>query len=370
MIGGGTEFTMETARRITFVLSGSGNHPVGGLRIVYEYANRLAARGWKVTVIHPARLDPLPPGTSLIRRLRFRISVLKGRFRGTHLPKQWFKISPQVSMRWIPALAGRFIPDADYIVACPAETAFFVSSCSSAKGRKFYFIQGFENWAMPIDKLIETWKLPLKKIVVSSWLLEKARKFGETAFLIPNAFDFAGFRVDIPFSERPARGILFIYHFLELKGSGYAIEAAATLKIHFPDLIVEAFGLDDPPAGLPEFISYKRNPPQSAIREYYNRSRIFIAPSLSEGWGLPAGEAILCGCAVVATNIGGHREFLRDNENGLFCLPGSAASIVEKVEWLFNNPREAERIAAAAPRSLDRFNWDSSVALFEQTLLQ
>ncbi len=164
------------------------------------------------------------------------------------------------------------------------------------------------------------------------------------------------------------KSILFIYNPLPMKGSSHAIEATCMLKKKYPDLIATAFSLYDMPADFPSFITYKKNPSKAQIKNLYNHSRVFIVPSLSEGWGLPAGEGMLFGCIVVATDIEGHREFLKDNENGLFCSPGSALSIVEKVEWVFNNPRDAEKIASTAPLSLSRFNWDSSVSLFEQVL--
>ncbi len=42
--------------KITFILPGPGCTPVGGYKVIYEYANRLAKLGNEVTVVHPARL--------------------------------------------------------------------------------------------------------------------------------------------------------------------------------------------------------------------------------------------------------------------------------------------------------------------------
>ena len=43
--------------RVTFVLPGAGSVPVGGFKVVYEYANRLSERGHTVTVVHTAQPD-------------------------------------------------------------------------------------------------------------------------------------------------------------------------------------------------------------------------------------------------------------------------------------------------------------------------
>ena len=41
-------------RRIAFLLPRSGVTPIGGYKVVYEYANRLAADGYEVELVYPA----------------------------------------------------------------------------------------------------------------------------------------------------------------------------------------------------------------------------------------------------------------------------------------------------------------------------
>src|SRR3546814_16260425 len=53
--------------RISFVLPCSGRYPIGGFRIVYEYANRLADRGHQVSIVHFAAFPALMPPKRLIR---------------------------------------------------------------------------------------------------------------------------------------------------------------------------------------------------------------------------------------------------------------------------------------------------------------
>jgi len=284
-----------------------------------------------------------------------------------YLPTSWFRINPKVKMLWTRTLEEKYIPDGDIIIACPVETASFVNSYSPAKGKKFYFIQHFEDWTMAAAEVEKTWKMPLQKIVISRWLLQKAEQMGEKAYYVPYGLTPSPFGVDLPFRERHPKSILFLSHDLTWKGTNYVVEAAKKLKEKYPDLKAATFGVYNDNNRTP-FIAFYQNPPQKKLRELYNQARIFISPSLSEGWGLTPCEAMMCGCIVIATEINGHREFLKDNENGLFCSPGSAMSIVEKVEWVFNNPCETEKIASTAPLSLSRFNWDSSVSLFEQAV--
>jgi glycosyltransferase involved in cell wall biosynthesis len=78
---------------------------------------------------------------------------------------------------------------------------------------------------------------------------------------------------------------------------------------------------------------------------------------------------MMCGCAVVATDIGGHREYIEDGVNGFLCKPFSVESIVEKVEHILHNPEKARKVSEYAPQTLKKFDWDSRVDLFEQAIL-
>jgi glycosyltransferase involved in cell wall biosynthesis len=360
---------MKNNHSITFILSGPAMAAVGGLRIIYEYANRLSRKGWMVTVVHPVRLEKSDGKLNSFLKLKRNLGLIKNKVLGSYLPKKWFLIDSKVKMLLIPNLNEKYIPDADYIVAGPSQCAAFVNDYGLRKGKKCYFIQGFEDWVMPVHDLENTWRMPMKKIVISKWLQNKLEQINEPSIYIPNGLDFTSFSSDVPFHKRDPFSILFISHTIDLKGTIYAVNAVKTIKESYPGLTVTAFSIYKKPAYFPTFIRYHQNPSQQQIRALYNSASIFIAPSLSEGWGLTVCEAMMCGCAVVATDIPGHREFLVNNENGVFCSPGSADSIAEKIEWLFNNPKTANAIALRAPESLKKFDWDSRVALFEQALL-
>ena len=53
----------------------------------------------------------------------------------------------------------------------------------------------------------------------------------------------------------------------------------------------------------------------------YNSVQILVSPSLYEGFGLPAAEAMACGTAVIATTAGAFPEFIEDGRDG---RPGAA----------------------------------------------
>jgi glycosyltransferase involved in cell wall biosynthesis len=58
------------------------------------------------------------------------------------------------------------------------------------------------------------------------------------------------------------------------------------------------------------------------MQQYYSRADIVIIPTIaSEGTSLSCIEAFACGCAVVATNVGGLCNLVVDNYNGLIVNP-------------------------------------------------
>lgn len=354
-------------KSITFVLMGSGRTPVGGLKIVYEYANSLVAREWHVNIIHPAILKL--PKESLIDSIKFLIVYCRRLVSKWYLPLSWFQIDKRVRMMWVPTLNEKFIPNANYIVACPVESASFVNSYSAKKGEKFYFLQHFEDWAMKKEDVEKTWKFPMKKIVISQWLKNLAVQLGEEAIYIPNGLDFSFFKNMVPFTQRPLQSVIFLSHTLEIKGTRYVIEAIKILRKKHPGMIIRSFSVYPKPEDFPEFIEYFVSPSQIMLRDLYNSSAIFISPSLSEGWPLPPAEAMMCGCVVIATDIGGHREYIDDGVNGFLCKPASVESIVEKVEYTLHNSDKAQKISEYAPQTLNKFDWDSRVDLFEKALL-
>ena len=71
------------------------------------------------------------------------------------------------------AVRDRDVPEADVVVATWWETAEWVAGLAPSKGAKVYFVQGHEIYPwLPQKRCRATYRLPLRKIVVSRWLRE------------------------------------------------------------------------------------------------------------------------------------------------------------------------------------------------------
>ncbi len=357
---------MITHVSITFVLPGSGHVPVGGFKVVYRYANGLATLGYRVSVVHPAIL--LKTAT-LTHRLKGFARYIRGQATRSYRPDGWFRLDPRVQVLWVPSLHPRYIPDADIVVATAAPTAEWVKDYPPSKGKKLYLIQGLETWSrIGRERVLHTWKLPMRKIVIARWLQEVAVSLGEQAEYIPNGLEFGIFGLDIPPEVRNPFCVMMLYHHAKLKGSEDGLKAFEIVKREIPDLRVILFGVPKKPSGLPEWITYYRKPPPKVLRQLYNKAAIFVAPSWEEGWGLPASEALMCGAALVATDVGGHREFAIHEETALLSPPRSPEALAKNISRLIREPELRLRLARAGHLYVQQFTWGRAVSLFERVI--
>jgi len=81
-------------------------------------------------------------------------------------------------------------------------------------------------------------------------------------------------------------------------------------------------------------IRYFGNIPHDKLSELINTSDVGIIPSLMEGISLFSIELISCGIPVIATNIGGNPEIVKDNINGWLVPPGNPSKIAEEITRL------------------------------------
>lgn len=70
---------------------------------------------------------------------------------------------------------------------------------------------------------------------------------------------------------------------------------------------------------------------QNNIGKYLSAADLYVLPSYSEGFGIAAVEAMFLKVPVLATNVGGIPEFIKDGENGWLFDPNSVEDLVEKL---------------------------------------
>ncbi|MDF9744801.1 glycosyltransferase family 4 protein [Natrinema salsiterrestre] len=150
-----------------------------------------------------------------------------------------------------------------------------------------------------------------------------------------------------------------------LKGARHLLEAFAAVREEIDaelvvvgefdeggecDRLISTLGIADAIETHSE-ISYER------MVELYGTADVAVVPSLYEGFGLPAGEALACGVPVVATTGGGLPEVVGDA--GVLVEPGDADALAEAVRDLLEDDERRRRLGERGrERIVEEFDWE------------
>src|SRR5215469_1980217 len=356
--------------RVTFVLPAYFAHPIGGYRIVYGYANFLAARGHAVTIVFPRGLADHQRSASVVEMVKGRLWANKIRLR--HRPLvDWQRIDLRINLLLVPRLNSKSVPPGDAIVATSWHTAGPVMDLPVLHGEKYYLIQHYETWAGPKSEVAATWRLPMRLIVVSEWLYELGLSLGARRLRhIPNAIDHYCFKLlKLPAARSPH--IVSLNHTAAFKGVADALDVLARLHVRHPDISVTMFGTPTRGAETPDWVRYYENPSQETLaRDIYNEGTVYLSASLTEGWALPPAEAMACGCAFVGTDSGGCRDYAKDGITALLSPPGHRDSLLRNLCRIVEDRRLAVRIQESGTACVQQFTWERSGTMLEEYLAE
>ena len=95
------------------------------------------------------------------------------------------------------------------------------------------------------------------------------------------------------------------------------------------------------------------------LPQYLHISDVFVRPSLSEGLGNSFIEAMAASVPVIATEVGGITDFLKNRETGLFCGVHDPRGISEKIELLMkDNTLRENLIKNASEMVSEKYDWN------------
>ncbi|MDR1005481.1 MAG: glycosyltransferase family 4 protein [Bacteroidales bacterium] len=346
-------------KKINFLLPFAGRKPVGGFKVVYEYANRLAADNYLVKIIYPSSL--LFNEQSTTEKIRSIIKYFYYNIFGRYSCKLWFNLDNRVKEIPVWSLSEAFVPKADIMICTAVETAGYLAKYKNiADNHKFYLIQHFEAWYFSEQRVKETYHFPLRKIVIAEWLADIVHFEGEFCTLIHNGFDFDYFTLATPIESRDRYTFCMLYHVLEWKGVNDAIKALQIVKDKYPLLKVKMFGAFKRPKFLPDWYDFYTCPDKSTLNMLYNSSAIFLSASHGEGFCLTPPEAMMCGCALCLTNIGGFTVVAKDNENALLSPPHEPEMLAKNLIKLVEDDELRIRLAKEGNRTIKQFTWEKA----------
>lgn len=94
------------------------------------------------------------------------------------------------------------------------------------------------------------------------------------------------------------------------------------------------------------------------LYDFYKQVSVFVAPSVTEGFGLCGLEAMAHGRPVIVSTGTGVADLIQDGREG-FVIPIRDPNIIrEKLEWFKDNPGEIKRMGAEARKTAEKYSWE------------
>jgi PEP-CTERM/exosortase A-associated glycosyltransferase len=205
--------------------------------------------------------------------------------------------------------------------------------------------------------------------------------------VIPNAVDVRAFRFgaepdDVLRAELGLAGATvlgFAGSFYAYEGLDLLLEAAAQLLSAHPQLRVllvgggpqeDALRAQAKSLGLSEQVVFTGRVPHAQVQRYYDLIDVLAYPRKSMRLTelvtpLKPLEAMAQGRMLVASNVGGHREMIRDGETGLLFEAGNVTALVQAIDAMLARRADWPRIARQARTFVEtERNWARSVARY------
>jgi glycosyltransferase involved in cell wall biosynthesis len=234
--------------------------------------------------------------------------------------------------------------------------------------RWWSFIPMQEKVARAIGRIIAVSHASAKDIATCFAIPESAIR------VVPLGIDRSVFRPRPDVARHPARLVSTASADVPLKGLRYLLEAYATLLRSHPALELVLVGklregtekllhkLDL--EGRVRFVSDLTGDEMAAL---YASATVCVTPSLYEGFGLPAAEAMSCGSPVIVTDGGALPEVV--GQAGVVVPRADAPALAAAIAALLDDPERQVRLGAAALARADaQFDWDRVGAAYEAIL--
>lgn len=343
---------MDKHLKISFLLPSRGVG--GGARAIVRFGNELIERGHNVRIFYRDEKITL--------KNKIRLNLLQFMYG----ENDWLNTFHGICQPYFildPSLFARY----EIILSMCTQTTFDMISLPENVGIKILHCHGSEiqNW----EKMLESWRFPIPKLVVSSHLIEMFKKEvnQDVVGIVPDGVDTAEYYPSKDENERIGLGGNFRYS--HSKDPVTTISVFNQLHHEMSGVPLYTFSDGKKPSGLNN-IHYFRFPTIEKARDLYSSCKAWFVASIREGFGMPILEAMACGCVVVSTDSGGPADIIEHGKNGFLVEIGNIGSIVHKLKLIYNNPDLQREMSANAIETAKKFTWESAVDKLEHYLFQ
>lgn len=126
--------------------------------------------------------------------------------------------------------------------------------------------------------------------------------------------------------------------------------------------------------GLEDIVTFTGRINDDELVARYTSSEIAVVPSLYEGFGFPATEAMACGIPVIASSAGALPELLGpDSKVGISVPPADPEALAAAIKQLMHDEDARKTMGAAGRKRVeDHFNWrqaaEQTIAVYQELL--
>ena len=198
--------------------------------------------------------------------------------------------------------------------------------------------------------------------------------------VVLNGIDFETFNLKDHVEKTPFKVVTTASADIPLKGLRYLINALPSVLRVYPDCTLSVIGRAKANGetqkqikrlGLERKISFHSELSEQDIVELYSSSEIAVIPSLYEGFGFGAGEAMACGIPLISTHSGGLKEVVGKAAIKVKSRDSEALSIA--IKDLFSNPDKREHYKRVGRERMEKeFQWQNAakkyVEIFEEEI--
>lgn len=222
-----------------------------------------------------------------------------------------------------------------------------------------------------IGKFLESSLMPLvyknvEFIAVSPSTKKDLGNIGIDKEKIHIIFNGMNGRLAPDFNKKKENLIVYVGRIKKYKQLDHLVKAFRIVKDRIPDSELVIAGKGD--FSEIEELSKKLNLKLKLYNEItedekldlLQKARIFVTTSMKEGWGLTVIEANRCGTPVIAYDVSGLRDSIRNNETGLLVKPGDIEEFAENIIKLLKDTYLNERLNKSAFLWSKEFDWNKS----------
>jgi len=317
----------KTKQSIYYFVSNTQNN--GGNRVVFEHVNRLRDKGYNVHLVSLTGSQP-----------------------------RWFPLKVRKEN-----FCSLLFKKPDILVATFWPTVY-LSLFLRAKN-KFHLVQGWEEefYQNKIVKKIVNFsmKIDIPKIVISDYLKNKIKKIARTNSKI---FKVNGCAIDSIFKSNKQKSIgksisiLSVFSsFKYCKGFDVYLKVIDKLENKNYRFIL----VTSKKKKLNSQIKTVFNPSRKELASLYKGADIFLSTARSEGFCLPALEAMASGCPVILTNSGGITEYARNGYNAIILNKIDKIWKNNLVDKIIKNKNLRQKLIKNGLKTANKYSWEKII---------